>query len=112
MDFPIALGCFLKTGYKNVAQQGKKYLGDKSRLDLYPRVVVDFLIKDDASVTALEDWWKNDINNGLDSFNITVPFFGDEKAYEADVIGNLEVNWQEEGYLAKFTLRILGPAIP
>lgn len=112
MDFPTTLGCFLEDGYKNVEPQGTQYLGNRSKVTKYPTILVRFLLKDDASAIDLKYWWNNHIDNGLSKFNVTLPFFGNTAYYSVEAINDLEITLQKEGYVAQFSIQLLGLGTP
>ncbi len=75
-DFPTDLGCISISGYVGTIFRKTRYL-NAVKLTKKPRVDATLIIAQDVNEVAFLEWWKTELNYGLNPFLVDMYFFGE-----------------------------------
>jgi len=87
--FPTDISCAITEGFQEQLPSATRYLGGKSVVNP-SRGKVKVIFTSHADFETFMRWYITDINYGLDSFTITVPFFGVSRAWEVKILTELD----------------------
>jgi hypothetical protein len=86
--FPIGISCRVTNGYKENFPETKKYLGGHKHVYL-PKATVKAIFETHADMETFMRWYITDLDYGVNTFTISLPLFGVTRAWEVQLLNNL-----------------------
>lgn len=81
-EFPMMLGCFVYDGNKTSLEKRRNITGFGGRRMSYritgETVTASFLVKCDADMDVFKWWYEEELDGGVNDFNIRHPSIGDK----------------------------------
>ena len=73
--------CFTTAGYKGEADFSNVYLGWDRTLAILPTITLQAIFKTDVECEEFMNWWKSELDRGVDTFLIQTRIFGRDGLY-------------------------------
>jgi len=104
--FPTTLGCFTVAGYTATMGRHKSYLGGRTNPVNANKITATLKIDTDENADLFYQWWKDNLNFGVDSFTIELPVFGRTRTLGVKIVNDLTDAMKHSNGVRTFKLNL------
>lgn len=88
-EFPGTIALLITDGFTTVTPRKTLGLGSRSILDEYLKTTVKIILKTEADASIFLEWWVLQLNCGLESFTVNLPYNGITKTWNVIATNDL-----------------------